>query len=256
MAWTIAQWRARATDNPLTIAGRGCGIAASGHFFQEQAMLTREMISNPHFLETFQDHPEQPRWSADSIQSSLDDTLALRKEKGAVWIFGYGSLVWNPLIEHSAMERAVLRGWHRSFCLKLLDGRATRERPGRMLGLVAGGETTGFAFRVEQHNLNQELRLVWLREMVHGLYRPQWEEVRLASGRTVRALAFVAENRHPLFQQDASVATAAENIAHACGPLGSNRQYLIRLEASLAGHGIHDDYISEVARAVCMGVER
>lgn len=71
-------------------------------------MLTREMISSPSFLESFQDHPEQPRWSVDGIQASLDETLAVRGEDAPLWIFGYGSLVWNPPIEYSAMEPAVL----------------------------------------------------------------------------------------------------------------------------------------------------
>jgi cation transport protein ChaC len=180
----------------------------------------------------------------------MDDALAQRGEDGPLWIFGYGSLVWNPLIVHSRMVRALLHGWHRSFCLKLLDGRANRDNPGRMLGLAPGGETIGFAFLIEEKNLLDELRIVWLREMVHGLYRPQWEQIELETGGAVKALTFVADTNHPLFQIDTSVLAVAPCIANACGPLGSNRHYLTQLEESLEEHGIRDAHISELVTAV------
>ena len=177
-------------------------------------------------------------------------TLAHREQAQPVWLFAYGSLIWNPLLKYEELQPAVLQGWHRSFCIRLLDGRGSKHVPGRMLALKAGGQTTGVAFRLREDMLLDELRIVWVREMVHGLYCPIWTTVRLGSGQTVQTLAFVADTEHVMYEDDTSIATSSKVIAKACGHLGSNRDYLMRLEACLATHHIHDTYIAELAAAV------
>lgn len=213
-------------------------------------MLTRELIRTGAYLDSLQDLPEQPRWSVQRIKASMHETLAHREPAQPVWLFGYGSLIWNPCVRYEDMQRAVLQGWHRSFCIRLLDGRASAKVPGRMLALQAGGETAGMVFRLGEDDLLDELWLVWVREMVHGLYRPIWAPARLADGQTVRTLTFVADTTHPVYEGDASIAITSKVIARARGNLGSNRDYLMQLESSLAAHGIRDGYIAELAAAV------
>ncbi|MFY3985932.1 gamma-glutamylcyclotransferase [Achromobacter xylosoxidans] len=213
-------------------------------------MLTREQISTGAYLDSFQDLPGQPCWTRQRIEASMHETLEQRPQGKPVWLFAYGSLIWNPLLKYAERQSAVLQGWHRSFCIRLLAGRGTYEKPGRMLALNTGGYSSGVAFRLDDRNLLEELGLVWIREMVHGLYRPIWGLIRLASGKTVPSLAFVADTEHAQYERDATIATAAPLIASASGHLGSNRDYLLQLDATLAKHGISDGYVHQLANVV------
>jgi cation transport protein ChaC len=213
-------------------------------------MLTREMISTGAYLQSFRDLPEQPCWSRQRIETSMREALAQRPHGEPVWLFAYGSLIWNPLFKFEERQRATLLDWHRSFCIRLAAGRGTRDVPGRMLALKADGQTAGVAFRMGEEDLHEELWLVWVREMIHGLYRPVWGTIRLASGEIARSLAFVGNTEHDQYQSDATLEATALVIAKASGHLGSNLDYLLRLETTLAEYGIADDYVEDLAAAV------
>ena len=212
-------------------------------------VLTREMLQSGAFLEAFGDLPGQARWSLQRIDASLRATLA-RRPAGPLWLYAYGSLIWNPLFHYEARQGALLRGWQRHFCLQLLAGRASPQTPGRMLALDAGDACAGVVFRLAESTLLDELRLVWIREMVYGSYRPVWEPVRLDDGQDVQALVFVADPTQAQYAVDAGVEPTARLIAAAHGPLGSNLDYLLRLDASLIEHGIRDPYVHRLAAAV------
>lgn len=217
-------------------------------------MLTRESLQSGLYLETLE-IPLEYRWTQRRIDESLARTIAARPAAlsdasdghDALWIFAYGSLLWNPLLDFDRRELATLHGWHRSFCLRTLAGRGSTERPGRMLGLEPGGNTQGAVLRLAGDRRDNELRVVWTREMIAGTYRPIWTGITLADGTDAHAIAFVADASHPLYERDASVATAAPIIARATGSLGSNAEYLFRLEAALSAGGMRDAYIESLA---------
>lgn len=217
--------------------------------------LTREALQSGAYLEFFTDLPDQPRWSRERILASMDEALSGRPPGQAVWLFAYGSLIWNPLFQCAERQRAVLHGWQRRFCMRLHAGRGTPEQPGRMLALDAHGSCTGMAFRLAEQGLRNELALVWIREMPYGSYRIIWGQVALADGRSVRALTFVANPAQCQYEADARIATVAPLIARARGTLGSNMDYLLQLDATLAAHDIHDPHITALAAAV-RGAER
>lgn len=217
--------------------------------------LTRELLQSEAFLRSFADIPGFTAWTQAQISASLDEMLACRPEPRApIWLFAYGSLIWNPLFLYAESQRASLRGWHRSFCMKLTAGRGTPDCPGRMLALTPSFHpetcTEGIAFRLDETQLRDELMLVWRREMIGGTYCPRWERITLADGREVDTLIFAMNHEHPVYESDASVATVAPLIVHATGRFGHNLDYLLDLEKALARHEIHDPYIEDLVAAV------
>lgn len=176
-------------------------------------MLTRDFLLNADCKTAFGAIEESLLWSAEQRAASLAATLACRPDDGSVWIFGYGSLMWNPALEYRESCTGTLPGWHRAFCLRLTAGRGSATQPGRMLALKEGGRTTGVAYRLPDDTLEEELILLWKREMITGCYLPTWCKLDLDDGRTVNALVFIMDPRHPLFEADTSAQVIAPLIA-------------------------------------------
>ncbi|URQ62349.1 gamma-glutamylcyclotransferase [Pantoea alhagi] len=213
-------------------------------------MLTREFLLKADCKTAFGEIEESLLWTCEQRAASLAATLACRPDNSPVWIFGYGSLMWNPVFEAEEVAAATLHGWHRAFCLRLTAGRGTAQQPGRMLALKEGGITSGLAFRLPDDRLHEELELLWKREMVTGCYLPSWRELTLNGGRRVTALVFIMDPRHPLYEADTCSKTIAPLIAHARGPLGTNAQYLFSLAQELHQRGMEDTALSDLARQV------
>lgn len=213
------------------------------------AMLTREAINSGAYLEHFESQPNL--WTCERIQSSLTETLQARPADAEnTWIFAYGSLMWNPVVEFEKRRTATLHGWHRSFCLRMVAGRGSPEGPGRMLALQPGGHTQGVALKLPPATLDDELRLIWIREMVLGSYRPTWASITLDDGTETHALAFVADESREQFEPDSRVATVAPLIGTAAGKFGSNTEYLLKLHEALIECGLQDSYIEELASEI------
>ena len=184
----------------------------------------------------------------EALSRSLTATLAAKPKGAGWWVFGYGSLLWNPLFPIAEARPATLHGLHRRFCLRSLASRGTRERPGLVLGLERGGACRGVAFRLPSALALDELHLLWRREMVVGSYRPVWVRVR-AGECALTALAFAVRRDHPQYAA-LSMDEQADTIAHACGAFGSSCEYLTKTRSALAGHGIVDAYLEAIAGKV------
>ena len=213
-------------------------------------MLTRDFLARADCKTAFGDIDLALLLSEEQRAASLAATLASRPDHSPVWIFGYGSLMWNPVFEADEVAPGTLQGWHRAFCLRLTAGRATRNQPGRMLALKEGGETSGLAFRLPEEKLQEELVLLWKREMITGCYLPTWCGLTLDDGRTVTALVFIMDPRHPLYESDSCPQTIAPLIAQASGPLGTNAQYLFSLEQELQQRGMADNCLTGLVEKV------
>jgi|SRR5450830_1180584 len=207
-------------------------------------MLSRESISSGAYLDSFNTLPKDVLWSRERIESSLEETLRNRPNSDDIWIFGYGSLIWNPLLNFDKQEIATLQGWRRSFCIRLIAGRGSEQTPGRMLALELGGFTEGVVLRLPKATINEELRIVWIREMLAGSYRPTWATVTLAGGREVMAIVFVADPMQQYHEKDSSISTIAPLIDVASGPYGTNVDYVHKLAAAMAERGLKDDYVA------------
>ena len=170
----------------------------------------------------------------------------LRGHRGELWVFGYGSLMWNPAISFRESLPARASAWSRGFCLDMPHGRGAPDRPGLMLGLVAGGNCDGIAYRVDGLAVETETQILWLREMAFPGYRPAW--VRLDAVHA-DALTFVADEQH-VVQAGLTLAEQAGRIAAAQGALGSNADYLFRTLAAVRRAGGSDPYLEQLAALV------
>ena len=210
-------------------------------------MLNRTAISSGAYLESFDSLPKEILWTQAQIDQSLAETMSRRPDQRELWVFAYGSLMWNPISEYDKRIVATLDDWHRSFCIRLIAGRGSPERPGRMLSLEPGGRTEGIALRIPEATLNDELRILWIREMVTGAYTPTWAPVSFRSGGYATALVFVANPEQAQFEPDAHPQTIAPLIAEAFGSFGTNAEYVFKLQRSLADCEMRDRYIDELA---------
>src|SRR6202171_412845 len=143
--------------------------------------------------------------SDEALAESLAQTIA-RRPRGVGWcVCAYRSLLWNPLFPFDDARPALLRGFHRRFCLWSLGSRGTVEQPGLVLGLDRGGSCRGVVYRLPARSARAELALLWRREMVVGSYLPHWVRVHTA-GRPMMALAFIVERAHPQYAGRLSLA--------------------------------------------------
>ena len=115
--------------------------------------------------------------SESQLQESIRVTLNSHKPNTDVWLFAYGSLIWNPAFNFIERRVGTVYGWHRRFCLRALVGRGTPEHPGLVLGLDSGGSCRGVVYRIPAADVESELLLLWRREMVIGSYIPRWVKV-------------------------------------------------------------------------------
>lgn len=217
-------------------------------------ILDRQNLSSGAFFNAFKDVPGIEWWSEARVEASMQEVLAQRPARAPVWLFAYGSLIWNPVCEFEESQLATLDGWQRSFCIRLVLARGSIEQPGRMLALEPGHRTQGVALRLREGNLEQELRMVWMREMVGGMYRPQWSSITFKDGRTAQAIIFTANKDSPLYEVHVVPEAIAPIIAQARGSLGSNRDYVLHLDQALRQHGIDDEYVSALAQRLTPSV--
>ena len=207
--------------------------------------ITREVLERDGIRTAFGvRHPDVALASDAALRNSIRHTLAKRPDDAhaqataGVWLFGYGSLLWNPCVAVAESRMARLYGFHRDFRLKLAYGRGSPEAPGLMLGLVPGGSCNGMTLRVSASDIEHELLMVWRREMLTGVYTPRWLTVRTSAG-PVAAIAFVVNAAHPghCRLDDTQV---VHLLATGHGMIGSSADYLANTVAHLEAEGIHD----------------
>ena len=167
----------------------------------------------------------------------------------AFWIFGYGSLMWNPGFPFAERRHAVLPGFHRRFCIRSTIYRGTPEQPGLVLGVDAGGECHGMAFRVEASRRDEVLAYLYKRELPSKVYTPTWVSV-LIDGEAVEALTFVVKRDHRQFACLSEDEMAAI-IASSAGANGSNFEYLANTVHALHALGVPDRELDVLHQRVC-----
>jgi cation transport protein ChaC len=176
----------------------------------------------------------------------IADCLRLNSD---VWIFGYGSLMWNPGFAYCEAAPALLRGYHRRFCVYSHSYRGTPERPGLVLGLDRGGACRGIAFRVPAVDVEAALSYLWEREMRDRSYRMVALPVATPAG-VVEARAFVVDPAHPHYAGRLPLEETARLILQGVGGRGPCRQYLDNTVHQLEALGVIDGPLHRLAAKV------
>jgi glutathione-specific gamma-glutamylcyclotransferase len=177
------------------------------------------------------------------LQTSIHKTLQQKKSGRDIWLFAYGSLIWNPIFPHVERRVVTVYGKHRRFCLWAPLGRGTPDNPGLVLGLDRGGSCRGIAYRLDPQDVNTELLLVWRREMVVGSYHPRW--ITVDDGvEKFEAIAFVVNRDHSCYASQLSLETIVNTITTACGHIGSCADYLLYTVDGLKKAGIKDKHLN------------
>ncbi len=201
-------------------------------------------------IETMQFQKPFPLLSDAKRAQSLRSTLAAAPNADGVWIFGYGSLMWDPC--GSVIERRTgsVQAHCRRLCVWSARARGTPERPGLGLGLERGGGVChGIVYRLDAQTAGDDLKALWEREMSSGIYQPHWLPVETDKG-CLDAITFVVDTEHPQHAKHLTRQEMVEVIAQASGEYGPCREYLEKTVDALAVLGVNDSELDALVSAV------
>ncbi len=175
---------------------------------------------------------------------------ALRGREGQdIWVFAYGSLMWDPAVYFDELRRAHAPQHARCFCLWDEYARGTIDQPGLMAALDTGGGCTGYAFRIPAADVECETFHLCARELIGSAYLPEFVALTTDQG-PVEALTFTADHSSENIVTDIPVETQARMIAISAGFLGTGLEYLENLARHLTEMEIDDPYITDLLRRV------
>ncbi|MFD0914986.1 gamma-glutamylcyclotransferase [Pseudahrensia aquimaris] len=165
-----------------------------------------------------------------------------------LWVFGYGSLMWNPGFDHEERVVARMAGVHRAPCIYSWVHRGTVERPGIVLGLARGGSCMGVAFRIPLACQSEVVEYLRARELVTNVYLEKRRRARLMDGREVEALTYIADPHHDQYAHKLDHDALLRQIKGAQGKSGRNEDYIIDTADQMLREGIRDARIEKLAK--------
>lgn len=167
------------------------------------------------------------------------------------WIFGYGSLMWNPGFEHVERHVAVLSGYHRALCLFSHHYRGTAEKPGLVLALDKGGSCEGVALAVEPQRWEETLAYLRAREQISYVYLEKTVGLRLqGNGEQVEAITYVVDTAHSQYAGKLSLAETLYYVRQGMGSAGPCTEYVKNTVAHLRELQVHDEALEQVVTAL------
>ena len=170
------------------------------------------------------------------------------------WVFGYGSLMWNPGFATPETQPARLQGWHRAFCIYSEHYRGTPKKPGLILGLLPGGSCRGLAHRLPAATYDEVRRYLIHREIDNDrVYEETVRPINLDDGRIVPALVYLADRTHRQFAGKLPAAEALRLIRQGHGATGSNLEYVLNTVTHLGELGLRDRSLEMLARDAVSG---
>ena len=217
--------------------------------------LSLDLIARAHPSPVADDATALALMSDADLAPGLAAALAARPLPAeGLWVFGYGSLIWQPEFAYSERRVGTVRGYHRRFCLLQRRFRGSADNPGLVLALDAGGTCEGVAFRLTGAEAAETLLPVWRREMRGNGYLGRWVPVETAAG-TIQALTFVVNPNSDRYTGPISDEAIADRIAAGAGHLGPSAEYLFRTVAACLAEGIHCPHLLTLQALVAERLE-
>ena len=218
------------------------------------AHINRDAIKNGFFQNMAKEAHEKgliQLTSADARERCWRKMLATNPNKdGSVWVFAYGSLLWNPAFHLVNQTDAQIDGYHRDFCLRTFIGRGSEEQPGLVLGLEQGGVCHGRALQVDPCCIEEEIDLLWSREMLSSAYQPHWLKVSTDKNDDIYAIAFVMDRESRQYAGTLSFEQRCHDLAHGEGALGTAAEYLFETVHALKEMKIKDELLNRYVESV------
>ena len=213
-------------------------------------ILSRESILSGDIHELVQTENDSMQFLTEQQRS--DSLLSMFKNRTInqdVWLFGYGSLIWNPAIHFERKSIMTVYGFHRKFCLKTYLGRGSKEVPGLVLGLDHGGSCRGIAFKIPAKIAPKELDIIWRREMLGDSYIPKWLTGKIGDTE-VKALGFIVDRQQDRDVEKLSDRETVAIITRANGFLGPCADYLIKTSQHTENAGIPDEKLKVLVQLI------
>ncbi len=214
-------------------------------------LLTEDLVR---LVERTEPDPGPEEGTIEHTQKDLEkiaDGLLSEYTPERLWVFAYGSLIWNPVFDHEEVFQATAHGWHRSFCLQLTRWRGTRELPALMLALDRGGMCKGNVYALANQDHKAQIVRLLEREIDANppTNVPQWINVSVGEDE-LKALTFIADPEGPAYAGKLPINKVAWTLARAAGHWGSCAQYLYNTFTMLEASGIHDESIATLQSLV------
>ncbi|MEC8109367.1 MAG: gamma-glutamylcyclotransferase [Pseudomonadota bacterium] len=213
--------------------------------------ITRETLKNWRVAELAleRDGAEASIATEDQLLESRRLVIADDADVSDLWVFGYGSLIYNPIIDYSQRVIAKIYGYHRRFCLWTKIGRGSPNCPGLVLSLDRGGSCKGVAFQLNAQNAIAELDLLWRREMMTMAYQPRLLCLHTDIGLKL-GLAFVSNPAQPNYAPPMTFESTVKVVANAVGFNGPCCDYLYDTVKGMKACGIRDHQLEKLVAAV------
>ena len=183
--------------------------------------------------------------SSQDLSKSIKEILKDHHLDDGVWVFGYGSLMWNPDFEIVERTSGEVTGYHRKLCLKSIVYRGTPEYYGLVFGLDVGSSCQGICFRIPSDKLETELMKVWKREMFAETYIPTWVTV-ITNKTKISAITFVINTKHEHYMPNLKIEEVVERVIRAEGKCGSCRDYVRNTVKQLHKFGLRDKNLEQL----------
>lgn len=172
--------------------------------------------------------------------------------RDAFWLFGYGSLMWEPNFPFVEQRRTILHGYHRALCVYSWIYRGTEENPGLVFGLEHGGHVEGIAFHIAAEHAADAFAKVYEREMVTAVYTPVWASCDFSDGseEAISALAFVANHTNEQYAGERSETETVELVRQGHGKAGPCSEYVMNTVDHLRELGITDNALESLIKKI------
>jgi len=168
--------------------------------------------------------------------------------KQPLWVFAYGSLMWNPGFSYVEKQTVRIYGHHRALCVWSWHYRGSQEKPGLVFGLDRGGSCIGKGFRVRPEDQKTVLEYLRGREMITNVYRPSMVKISLSTQHETSALTFIVDRKHPQYAGRLHDDILLHTVENARGSRGPNHEYVRNTLDHLKNIGYQDQQLLQLGK--------